>query len=307
MKGRRLRRVWYRAEAVLARGGLALLRALGPVGASNAGGAVARAIGPHLPVSRVAEINLRHALPALDAAARARVISGVWENLGRTVGELPHIAGLGPSDAGPGWVLEGGDILRACRDSGGPVILFSAHIGCWEVLPRAAALLDMPVASFYRAAGNPEVDALIARERRRAVGAELPYFAKGAKGAQAAMRYMLGGGRLGMLVDQKMNEGIEALLFGRPAMTTTSAAAFALRFRCPLLPAHAVRIGPARFRLIVEPPLPLPESGDHHADIAALTQAMNDCLERWVRAWPEGWLWLHRRFPLEVYRRRSNG
>ena len=106
-----------------------------------------------------------------------------------------------------------------------------------------------------------------------------------------------------MLVDQKMNEGIEARLFGRPAMTATAAAVFALRLRCPLLPVHAVRTGPARFRLVVEPPLPFPATGTPHADIAALTQAMNDCLERWVRAWPEGWLWLHRRFPQDVYRR----
>jgi KDO2-lipid IV(A) lauroyltransferase len=86
-------------------------------------------------------------------------------------------------------------------------------------------------------------------------------------------------------------------------MTATSAAALALRFRCPLLPGRALRIGPARFRLVVEPPLPLPASGNVRADIASLTQAMNDCLERWIREWPEGWLWLHRRFPLEVYRR----
>ena len=107
-----------------------------------------------------------------------------------------------------------------------------------------------------------------------------------------------------MLVDQKMNEGIEARLFGHPAMTATSAAAFALRFRCLLVPVHvgAHRSGPLP-RRAWRPPLPLPDSGDQHADIAALTQAMNDCLERWIRAWPEGWLWLHRRFPLEVYRR----
>ena len=106
-----------------------------------------------------------------------------------------------------------------------------------------------------------------------------------------------------MLVDQKMNEGIEARLFGHKAMTAASAAALALRFRCLLVPMHSVRIGPARFRVMLEKPLKLPDSGDQHADIAALTQAMNDCLERWIRDWPEGWLWLHRRFPLEVYRR----
>lgn len=303
MTRRLLRPMKLRAEALLARAALALLRALGPARASNLGGAVARSIGPMLPVSRVADINLRHAMPELDAAARRRVIRGVWDNLGRTAAELPHVAVLGPAAEGPGWVLEGVETLRACRDASGPVILFSAHLGCWESLPRAAAVEGMPIASFYRAAGNPEVDALIIAARRQAVGADMPFFAKGGKGARAAVAYLARGGRIGMLVDQKMNEGVEARLFGRPAMTTTSAAAFALRFRCRLVPAHVVRTGPARFRIVVEPPLPFPGTGDHHADILALTQAMNDCLEGWVRAWPEGWLWLHRRFPLAVYRR----
>jgi KDO2-lipid IV(A) lauroyltransferase len=299
----RLRRFCDRAEAAIAGAALALLRRLGPVRASNLGGVLARAIGPYLPVSRVADINLRHAMPDLDAAARRQVIRGVWENLGRTVGEMPHIAALGPSAEGVGWVLEGVENLETWRAVGGPLILFSAHIGCWEVLPRAGVMLGIQLASFYRAATNPDVDALIVAMRRHAVGGDMPFFAKGRKGAGQAMRHLARGGRLALLIDQKMNEGIEARLFGRPAMTTTSAATFALRFRCPLLPAHAVRIGPARFRIAVEPPVALPDSGDRHADVAALTQTLNDILERWIRDWPEGWLWLHRRFPLEIYRR----
>ena len=303
MTHRVLLRLQHRAEALLARAALAMLRLLGPARASNLGGAVARTIGPLLPVSRVADINLRHAMPELDAPARRRVIRGVWDNLGRTVAELPHVAGLGPAAEGPGYELLGGEVLRACRDAGGPVMLFSGHIGGWEVLPRMLGDIGMPMASFYRAAANPEVDALINAMRRAAVGADVPFFNKGGKGARGAMVYLARGGRVGMLMDQKMNDGIEARLFGRPAMTAASGAAFALRFRCPLVPGVAVRTGPARFRIEVEPPLPLPDTGDPQADIAALTQAMNDCLERWIRAWPEGWLWLHRRFPKELYRR----
>jgi KDO2-lipid IV(A) lauroyltransferase len=295
--------IQYRAEALVARAALVLLRRLGPVRGSNLACAVARTIGPLLPVSRVADINLRHAMPELDAAARRRVIRGVWENLGRTVAELPHVATLGPTAQGPGWEVEGGEILHRCRDAGGTMILFSGHIGCWELLPALLGQNGMPMASFYRAAGNPEVDALINAMRRDAVGTDVPFFNKSAKGAREAMLYLAQGGRVGMLVDQKMNEGIEARLFGQPVMTTTSPAAFALRFQCPMVPGHTIRIGPCRFRIVVEPPLPLPDSGDHHADILALTQTMNDCLERWIRAWPEGWLWLHRRFPMEVYGR----
>ena len=298
-----LRRFRYRAEALFVAGALALLRRLGPVRASNLGGAVARTIGPLLPVSGVADINLRYAMPELDAAARRKVIRGVWENLGRTVGELPHLAHLGPAAEGPGWEVAGEDVVRACREKSGPVIMFSAHIGCWEVMPRAMGQGGVPTATFYRAAANPEIDALIKDMRQAAVGADVPLFTKGGRGAREAMQYLAGGGRVGILIDQKMNEGIEARLFGRPAMTAASAAAFALRYRCPPVSGYAMRIGPARFRIVMQPGLPLPYTGNHQADIAALTQAMNDRLESWIRDWPEGWLWLHRRFPLEVYRR----
>lgn len=296
------RRLLQWLEAVVVRGLLTLLRALGPVRASNLGGAVARVLGPWLPVSRIAERNLRHALPELDRKARRRIIRGVWDNLGRTAAELPHLAALGPAVGdGPGWEIDGLDILRQQKAAGGPMILLSGHLGCWEVMPPLLARNGMPIASFYRAAGNPRIDALITALRQQASGAPLPLFGKGAHGARAAMEYLAEGGWVGMLIDQKMNEGIEARLFGRPAMTATAAAAFALRFRCPLLPGRVVRLGPARWRLVVEPPLPLPAEGDTHARIALLVQAMNDCLERWIREQPEQWLWLHRRFPQEVY------
>jgi len=67
-----------------------------------------------------------------------------------------------------------------------------------------------------------------------------------------------------------------------------------------VIPGHVERVGPARFRLICEEPLTLPESGDREADILRLTQMLNDCLERWIRSRPESWLWVHRRFPKDV-------
>lgn len=293
--------VW-RLEAALARAVLALLRALGPVRASNLGGAVARAIGPLLPVSRVADRNLRLAMPALDAAARRRVVRGVWENLGRTVGELPHIPDLHRTASGPGWELIGEETLLAQAARGGPAIFFSGHIGNWEVLPPVVAAYGMYMSSAYRAAANPLIDRIIGELRARAIGADIPMFPKGAAGARGALAHMARGGYLGLLMDQKLNDGIAVELFGRPAMTAPSLAALALRFRCPVIPGHVERVGPARFRLVCETPLPLPDSGDRQADVHDLTRAVNACLERWIRARPESWLWLHRRWPKDLYR-----
>ncbi len=64
------------------------------------------------------------------------------------------------------------------------------------------------------------VDALIRTLRDSAMGGKtVPLFAKGAKGAREALAYVARGGRLGMLVDQKMNDGLEVTFFGQPAMT----------------------------------------------------------------------------------------
>ena len=84
-------------------------------------------------------------------------------------------------------------------------------------------------------------------------------------------------------------------------MTASALAAVALRLQCPVLPTCSQRIGPARFQVTFGAPLPLPDTGDRDADVLALTQAVNDQLEAWIRAKPESWLWLHRRWPKDVY------
>ena len=295
-----------RLEAFGARLALGLLRRLGPVRASNFGGALCRLIGPLLPVSRVARANLRLAMPELDRAARRRVLRGVWENLGRTVGELPHIGALQKNTpSGPGWEMLGEDILHAQAERGGPAIFVSGHIGNWEVMPPAVAQYGMRFSSMYRAAANPLVDRMVRDLRHEAMGAEVPLFAKGAKGARAALAHVAAGGYLGLLVDQKMNDGIEARFFGHPAMTAPALAALALRYRAAVIPGHVERIGPARFRLICEAPLKLPDSGDKRQDQIALTQTVNDVLEGWIRERPESWLWLHRRWPREIMPQKS--
>ena len=239
-----------RIQAAALRVGIRVSRALGPATASNLGGHVARTIGPWLPVSRIARANLSRALPELDARARRRVLLGVWENLGRTAAEMPHVGALRRTADGPGWECEDDTVLRALRDHGGPAILFSGHLANWEIGLPVAASLGLTVSWFYRAASNPAADAAIQDMRRGATGAEVPMFAKGSAGAREALAHLRRGGVLGMLVDQKLNEGVAVPFFGRPAMTTPALAQFALRFRCPVIPVYSVRLGPARFRVI---------------------------------------------------------
>lgn len=295
-----------KAEALLCSVVLACLKKAGPVRASDIAGKFCRLLGPFLPPSKIADRNLQMAMPELTSKQRQDIIRGVWENLGRTAGEFPHLSTLRENtpEGQPGYEVQGAEHLKALPQHQGPVLFVSGHIGNWEMLPPAVARYGTPFASFYRAAGNRKVDAMIRSLRDAAMGPDpVPLFAKGAEGARAALRYVAKGGRLGMLVDQKMNDGIEARLFGLPAMTAPALASMALKYRCPVIPGYVVRLGPARLRIVVEPPMVLPQTGDKQQDLATLVQMINDRLESWVRQKPESWLWLHRRWPKSLYRK----
>lgn len=264
----------------------------------------ARFIGPRLPVSRIANTNLKLALPYLNARARKRIVRECWENLGRTIGEFPHIAALPHNSvSGPGWRVEGAEHLETARQSGKPVIFFSGHIGNWELMPPVVARHGLPFASFYRAASNEGVNSLIHDLRRNAMGQDVPMFPKGSKGARSALRYLGQGGHLGVLGDQKMNDGIEASLFGRPAMTASAAAVFALRHQALIITGHVYREGPARLVLQVDAPIHPLARGDRQADVLALTQKLNNRLQEWIEKRPGLWLWLHRRWDKSLYRK----
>lgn len=290
----------HKIETAVARSFLATFRALGPVAASNLAGALGRSIGPLIPTSRVADANLRRAMPELDAVDRKRIVREVWDSLARTAAEFPHLHNLRETGSGPGYEIVGLEHCLALSAQGGPALVFTAHFGNWELIPPVLHRLGIKLAFFYRAAANPAVDRLILDLREQATGEPVTMFAKGASGARGSYAHLVRGGILGMLMDQKLNDGIASPLFGIDAMTAPALAVFARKFRCPILPIRAERIGPARIRLIFEPLHQIEVTDDREADIAAGTAWMNATIERWVRGRPGQWLWLHRRWPKPV-------
>jgi KDO2-lipid IV(A) lauroyltransferase len=261
--------------------------------ASALGGALARRIGLSLAISERARRNLRRAFPGFPEIEIERIVAGMWDNLGRVAAEYPHLREIRVFEPGGRVETHGLEHMDRAVAAGRRMIIFSGHIANWEICLLAAVQYGISVAQIYRAANNSLVDRMITRFRGDA-GELIP---KGAVAARRAIAMLRCGGHLTMLADQKMNDGIPVAFFGRPAMTSSALASLALRFECDILPARVERLAGAHFRLTVFPPLPLPRSGDHHADVAALMARVNETLEAWIRDRPEQWFWLHRRWP----------
>jgi Kdo2-lipid IVA lauroyltransferase/acyltransferase len=282
----------HRIEAAGARLFFGIMSALPLDAASAVGGALARLVGPRLPISGRARRNLSDALPELTPQERRRVIALMWDNLGRVAAEYPHLARIDVFRAAARVEVRGLGELEAALAAGRQVIMFGAHLGNWELAPLAAGQYGLDMTHLYRAANNPLVDRMIAQFRGGGVFAP-----KGAAGSRRAFAALRRGGHLAMLVDQKLNDGIAVPFFGRPAMTAPALALLALHFDCVVLPVRVERRRGARFRLTVYPPLPAARSGDRAGDVAALMTEVNRTLEAWIRERPEQWFWLHRRWP----------
>ena len=292
---RRLRRYFvYPLEAVAAIVAYGAFKLMPPAAASAAGGWLGRIIGPLLPAHRRATASLARAMPELAPADAGRVIRGMWDNLGRTMGEFPHIDGI-TRDPGVGRVeIAGMEHVEALRDKPDAAILFSGHLANWEVIGHSLKKLGLPYAQVYRAPNNPFIERMMYRVRRMEAADVVP---KGAAGARKAIEVLRAGRQLGVLVDQKMNDGIAVPFFGRPAMTAPAMAQLSLRFGCPVVPVRLERLGGCRFRLSFLAPLEPIDSGDREADVLAAMTRVNVLLESWIRNRPEQWLWVHRRWP----------
>ena len=288
-----LKKLRFRLEAWLVRGLLVLLRQLPLDFSSWLGGAVLRGAGPLLPAHKVARRNLERAFPETDSAGIARILQGMWENLGRTAGEYPHHETIG-REAGRRVEIRGSDIIEAFAGNPRPAIFFSAHLANWEIMPIVGALHGVYLSSVYRRPNNPHLASVF---EDRLTHPQMSLIAKGPSAGRELLRVLRQDRPVAMLIDQKLREGIPVSFFGREAMTPSAFAEFALKLGCEVVPTRIERLGGAHFRLSVLPPIEKPDTGDHAEDVRRLTQAATSLIEEWIRERPAEWFWVHKRWP----------
>jgi KDO2-lipid IV(A) lauroyltransferase len=273
-----------------------LLRLLPVDAASGFGGWLMRSIGPRTPNHTYAHTNLGFAFPRMDEASKQRLLRAIWDNVGRTFAEFVIMDRISPAS---GRVeIAGLERLAAIKASGKPVIFVSGHFANWETMMVALFSAGIEAHVAYRPTNNPYVNDRIVQGRAR-YGITL--LSPKGKGGRDLMLSLRRGVSLAILIDQKDSQGIEVPIFGRPAPTMPGAARMALHYGLEVQPLFVERLKGARFRMTVGEPIVLEKTGDNATDIEAGTRRINAFLEDCIRARPEGWFWVHRRWRRREY------
>ncbi|NNE37906.1 MAG: hypothetical protein HKN08_06330 [Gammaproteobacteria bacterium] len=119
---------------------------------------------------------------------------------------------------------------------------------------------------------------------------------KGPSGARGILAQLKKGHSVGMLVDQKMNDGIGIKFLGRNAMTAPAIARLAIKYHYPVIPVRVYRYNGSNFKVTVYPQLELPDTNNKDNDIISLMLNINQILEGWIEEDPGQWIWMHNRW-----------
>lgn len=270
---------------------IALVRALGVDTSSAVSGYLWRKLAPFNRRHARADANLARALPALSPKTRAALLADMWENLGRTMAEGFHLEAL---LAAPERFEMSADtraiLAQAARQS---AVFVSLHQGNWELAAPLLAKHGVPVAGIYQRVQNPRAEAMLAKARAPFYPRGL--YAKHRDTPRALLRVLGEGGSVAIMADLRDYGGISVPFFGLPAPSTPFPALLARGRGVPLYAGAILRTRGARFFVQLEE-IPVPRTADRQADHAALTAAIQQCFERFIRTHPEQWMWGHRRW-----------
>ena len=236
----------------------------------------------------IAERNLALCFPALDAAARARLLREHFDALGIGVFEFACAWWGSVAPLQRGLVIEGMEHLDAARAAGRGVILVSGHFTTLEACGRMLSE-RVPLAGMYRPHGQPALEWAVLRGRLRYASA---MFSREA--LRPAIRHLKQGGLLWFAPDQDTRRGDSVFVpfFGQPAWSLTSTHQLARMSGAAVLAFAHARRDDGGYTLRLSPAFDGFPGSDATADTARVMAAV----EAMVRAAPAQYLWIHRRF-----------
>lgn len=243
--------------------------------------------------------NLEIAFPEKSLSERREILKGAFDNLGRVLGELSQFHKSTPENLAQIIDLTLDETAQALYDrhlsERRGVMLVTGHFGNWELLVMAFAANYEPISYLARPLDNPMIDQMTYDIRSRY--GNMPINKNNS--AMVAIKILNEGGGLGILADVNVHpkEGVFVPFFGVPACTSIGPAMIASRSNALILPTFCIWDKNRKMYRIVHGKLIQPSNtGDRQHDMLELTREITNEIEKVIRAYPDQWFWIHKRW-----------
>jgi KDO2-lipid IV(A) lauroyltransferase len=244
--------------------------------------------------AKVARENLQIAFPQMDESEREEILRAAYTHLGYVLLEISKIPAIDKNVIADRFSFEGLEIAEKAIESGRGLVIATGHIGNWEMMGAAASVLGIPVNVIARAMRIPALNEVV--DNLRGSSGVKTIHRESRSSGRSILRALRNGEMLALLIDQDIKaEGAFVDFFGRPAFTPTGAAILARKTGAVLAAAAVQRTSPGH-HLIRLKEIEFASSDDEDRVIIEATQAVTWQLEKWIRDFPEQWVWIHKRW-----------
>jgi Kdo2-lipid IVA lauroyltransferase/acyltransferase len=247
------------------------------------------------PLRRAAMFNLRLAFPDWDDAKRQKAIRGMVRQIGWMAGEFSQFPKYSREEIERIVTVKGFENFECARRRGKGVLFLTGHMSAWELAPFAHALYGYPLHFLVRPIANQRVDSLI--NSYRCLSGNQPIEKN--RSVRSILKVLAAGGTVGVLADHNtaVEEGVFVNFFGVPASTTSGLARLALRTDAAVVPGFLCWDEATRkYTLRFQPAVELVRPDNEELAIVENTARFTGVIEDYVRAHPDQWLWIHKRW-----------
>jgi len=207
--------------------------------------------------------------------------------------ETPRAYAWKPRELSRHYTKNGLSHLMNAQMKGKGVLMFSGHIGNWEISVHLNNLSGQQVCGVYRKLDYAPAERYF-HEKRESQGSRLYPL----KGAVRWIFHELGlGNCMAMLIDQnvKHHQGVFIDFLGKKACANAGPAHLALMTGAPVIPYFFAREN-GKYHLEVLPEVPVVNTGDVESDVLVNTQNFNRVIESIIRRYPDQWCWMYNRW-----------
>ncbi len=248
---------------------------------------------------RTGLINLEIAFPEKSLDERKAILGASIESLGRVLGELSQFHKFTRSRLVEMISLDLSDeAMRLYKETEAGqrgVLITTGHLGNWELSVLGFAGLFKPISFLARPQDNPKIDAMLHQLRQRFGNSPI----NKTNSAMLGIKILREGGILGILSDVNAHpkEGVFVPFFGLPACTTSGPATIAIRANAVIYPTFCIwEKSENRYRFVFGRQIEPVRTGNRKSDVVETTALFTAEIEKIIRAYPDQWMWIHKRW-----------
>ena len=245
-------------------------------------------IGPIFKSKNTINKNLNIFSENISSLEKDLITKSMWENYGMTFieyiflkkyrNEKNHVAIFGNKN------------LLIPIEENKPVIFISGHFANFELMSMEITKRNINLATIYRPLNNFFLNPLMEYLRKKYICKN--QIKKGISGVRDAIEYIKKGYSVALMIDQRVSEGENIFLFGKPALTTTLPAQLSIKYNLKIIPVSIERKMNEKFEIIFDKEI----NPQNFKNKIELSQKLNNILENMIKKNPNQWIWTHDRW-----------